>query len=430
MSNPTKNDRAWESLFDKYSILESINQNSYFKIKSSQINEFRESRLMAKFDHSMNLPHIFKENQLSILPISRSEYIIGHFKTHYDLSDSSSEIIAVHFPDNIQSINSQNLYSESIALNCAFISGMINELLENEDAFQTISGRMSTGCFDFKINNILDLHSPYDISVNHSQCEIDAGFESDHYLMLVEAKNYAVDNFLIRQLYYPYRLWKSRVSKEVIPVLMTFSNDIFSFYIFQFNDLYSYNSIQLITQQNFKIESEPISLDDINDIYNNIRRVEEPENIPFPQADKMERVIDLLGLLLEKNLTKEEITENYQFDVRQTDYYTNAGRYLGLIDKSMDTITKEVIFQLTDEARKILIQNHKQRYLSLIKMILSHEVFYKAFEMMTQLSRIPSKQEIVSLMTEINLLGSDSTKGRRAGTVRSWLEWICSQATE
>ncbi len=50
MSNPTKNDIAWEKLFEKYSILECINQKGYFIISSSQINEFRESRLMAKFD--------------------------------------------------------------------------------------------------------------------------------------------------------------------------------------------------------------------------------------------------------------------------------------------------------------------------------------------------------------------------------------------
>ena len=33
-------------------------------------------------------------------------------------------------------------------------------------------------------------------------------------------------------------------------------------------------------------------------------------------------------LLNESELTKDEITSNYDFDPRQTNYYTDAGRYL------------------------------------------------------------------------------------------------------
>ena len=55
----TKNDEAWEKLFERYQILEEVNKNDCFKIQASQINQERESRLMAKFDHVVNLPKIF-----------------------------------------------------------------------------------------------------------------------------------------------------------------------------------------------------------------------------------------------------------------------------------------------------------------------------------------------------------------------------------
>ena len=71
----SKNDKAWEQLFDKYNILEQINRRGQFIISSAQINEVRESRLMAKFDQSVNLPRIFRDDRLSILPVSRSKYI-------------------------------------------------------------------------------------------------------------------------------------------------------------------------------------------------------------------------------------------------------------------------------------------------------------------------------------------------------------------
>ena len=74
-----KNDAAWEKLFDKYNILTEIARNGQFVISAKQIGEFREARLMTKFDHKINLPKIFQLNNLSILPITRGDYIISSF---------------------------------------------------------------------------------------------------------------------------------------------------------------------------------------------------------------------------------------------------------------------------------------------------------------------------------------------------------------
>ena len=63
----TKNDIAWNKLFEKHRILEGISRNGIFEINSSQINELREARLMTKFDYRLQLPKIFAENKLSIL---------------------------------------------------------------------------------------------------------------------------------------------------------------------------------------------------------------------------------------------------------------------------------------------------------------------------------------------------------------------------
>ena len=323
----TANDRAWETLFETHKILEEVARNGCFEIEAAQINKQRESRLMAKFDHSVNLPDIFRDNDLSILPISRSKYVIGKFDIHFEVKyDSEIEVIPFEFTPGIESIDYTNLYSESSALHCAFNIGIIDNLLGEKTAY-TVSGRMSTESFDFNIINSFS-NKPYSIKVKNSQCEIDAGFESNNYFVLIEAKNYAIDDFLIRQLYYPYRLWSKKITKKVIPVLMTYSNDIFSFFIYQFSNDKDYNSLQLITQKNYTIAPEEIQRSDVDLVLNNIKVIAEP-NVPFPQADKFERVVDLLSLLLvEKDLTKDDITENYEFDRRQTDYYTNAGVYI------------------------------------------------------------------------------------------------------
>ena len=51
----TKNDVAWEQLNKKYNIIKEVNDKGHFIIKAIQIKQFREPRLMTKFDHKNNL---------------------------------------------------------------------------------------------------------------------------------------------------------------------------------------------------------------------------------------------------------------------------------------------------------------------------------------------------------------------------------------
>lgn len=78
------NDIAWEKLFEKYDILGHIERTGQFQISAKQIKEVREPRLMAKFDHTINLPRIFADNELSILPVTRGDYIISHFDAYHE----------------------------------------------------------------------------------------------------------------------------------------------------------------------------------------------------------------------------------------------------------------------------------------------------------------------------------------------------------
>ena len=59
-----RNDDAWEQLFEKYHILDKIRHDGQYIITADKIREFREPRLMTKFDHRVNLPAVFRENDL------------------------------------------------------------------------------------------------------------------------------------------------------------------------------------------------------------------------------------------------------------------------------------------------------------------------------------------------------------------------------
>lgn len=208
-SELTKNDRAWSKLFDKFNILKTIDDNGYFEITSTQINEFREARLMTKFDHKVNLPKLFSDNNLAILPISRGAYVISKFEAYKDFHQLDPQIYKVSFPDYIESIDYENITSESIAINCAYVSGIFSDFLQDRELLPTISGRMSSETFSFQIRNTAT-SSYVSVDVANSQIEVDAGFEGSKSLSIIEAKNFLSDDFLIRQLYYPYRLWSKK----------------------------------------------------------------------------------------------------------------------------------------------------------------------------------------------------------------------------
>ena len=122
MGAESKNDSAWQLLFDKYSILDWVEKQGFYKISASQIKEFREPRLMAKFDHTINLPKLFKQNNLAILPVTRGDYVISKFNAYHKFETLSDEIVRVNIPSYIQSLSVDSITSEAVALNCAFIS--------------------------------------------------------------------------------------------------------------------------------------------------------------------------------------------------------------------------------------------------------------------------------------------------------------------
>ena len=389
----TKNDLAWSKLFTKYNILNEIEKKGFFEISSIQINEFREARLATKFDHKINLPKLFRENHLSILPVTRGNYVISQFEAYKEFDEMNTEVTNIVFPEYIESIDYKNITSESMAINCAFVSGILSDFFQDDKILPTVNGRMSSDKFSFYINNT-NISKSVEVKVSNSQIEIDGGFEGKESLALIEAKNSISDDFLIRQLYYPYRLWNSKIAKAIRPIFMVYSNGIFTLYEYEFLDTCNYNSLILTKQKNYTLEQFDVKLDDIKSILNEVQVIEEPR-IPFPQADNMKRLINLLELLYTNDMTKEEITTTYDFDPRQTNYYTDAGRYLGVIDKRREN--ENIVYFLTDEGKRLFNMNLKLRQLKFVELILKHSAFNKVLKEYFKVEKMPEKSDIVEL---------------------------------
>ena len=127
----------------------------------------------------------------------------------------------------------QFLVSESIALNCANACGILQDFLEDSNLVPH-----SKRPHGFRFFYLPDPHGGRlaNVAVNNAQIEIDAAYEGAGCLSLFEAKRDLSEDFLIRQLYYPFRVWSNRITKPIKPVFFIFSNGMFFLYEYQFED--------------------------------------------------------------------------------------------------------------------------------------------------------------------------------------------------
>ena len=407
----------WIEIFEKYDIVKNISNEGYFFISADQIKEHKEPRLMTKFDHSNSRPEIFKKHNYSILPVDNGQYVIGPFDLYQKLTKNEIVPKRVSIPEFIESIDPENIYSESNALNVAMLSGMLEDLI-GEDLYETVTGRMRSSAFDFFVKSG-ETHES--IKVEKPQIEVDGGYESESKLVMVEAKNSEPDDFIIRQLYYPYRFWKTKIDKEIVPVFFTYKNGVYTFYVYRFEDDNHYNSIKLVRKISYVVDyakKDIISL-------STVRIIEESKEIPFPQADTFNRVKEISQLIEDDYKTAQEISEFYDIAPRQGNYYLAAARYLGLIRKENE-------YQVTPLALEVNTLDFKRKNSALSKIILSHAPFYYAMQYYLDNNHLPSTDVIVKFMHEsnVNVSGNETVMNRRASTVKGWIQWILNSGVE
>ena len=412
------NTDAWERLFEKYDIVNEINNKGYFEITAEMIKMTgREPRLMAKFDSSDDLPDIFKDNNLAILPIGRGSYIIGRFQNYQEVKiDNDINVETKYLPEYVTTIDYNNITSEAVSLNAAYTSGMIEDVI-GEKVIPTISGRMGTGEFEYSIQ--LSNNDLFDVNVEKSQMEIDGSYEGVSKFVIIEAKNHFMKDFIIRQLFYPYKVWKKNTTKEIVPIMLIKHDNIYNFFIYSFENDNEYNSIKLQNIKRYILDEiyTPIEIIDIINIMNNLDFVEENPDVPFPQADTFEIVLDLLEKLNEHDMSNDEVKEFIQYVPRQKDYYTNAVKYLGFAKQINNN------YSLTEYGKNVMNMKHKERTLEIIRAILSHKPFYIAMQQQLEKNEF-DKKEIARIIDECRSELNRSTPERRTGSVVAWIKWI------
>jgi len=435
-----KNDKAWKKIFEKYPIEEATKDGGFYEIKASEIKEFREPRLMTKFDTSDSVAYPLKKRGLNILPTSRSSYVIGHFNLYEEFPSLEGEKpTSITLPD-FESLRVENITSESNAIRALSLTHTLENFLDipDETLYETIQGKAGTKTFAFDIDiaNAGKLShltvEQQTVDVNGAQLEIDGGFESDSLICIMEAKNIRHQDFNVRQLYFPYRLYKNNpnIRKPIRLVFSQYTNLTYYLYEYVFDNPNSFSSIRLVNKHIYTFEDCQITMRDLIDVWENtVPRFDDNQDhtdIPFIQADRFDRVISLVEHLMSADnntLTTQEVIDFMGLVIRQAYYYPTAGQYLGLIDR-VKSEEKRVEICLTPEAKKILGMGYRDRQLAFVKLMFRHKIFHDAFKFVIDTGTIPEKKDIEELMEKYNVCNKTETLRRRATTVRTWLNWI------
>jgi len=423
----TQNDEAWEKIFERLPLLADIERQGFVFVSADDIKEAsdkREPRLLAKQDTKNSRPEVFKKHKLSILPVENGKYVIFRdeaSRTYYSLEQLFSDITPEEYNptkdySEYQTIEAGKITSESQAIDFANLVSLLKTFTNETELFLTIRGRQRSENFSVTIPA-----NHQTVEVSGVQIEIDAGFESPDKIYLFEAKLGRVEDFNIRQLYYPYKDWSCKSTKEIIPLFFVYTNGLF--YILQFAFGKEYGELRYVRGKCFTV-NEPakqhINLPRLMET----TTIETEPNVPYPQANDLDKVIDIVTNYYSGLTSKTVIAEFFEFDERQGDYYANAAIYLGLLKRGRPRSSE---FELTREGEFIAnSQNRSQRNLLLLKQMLKKPSFNEIIHLF-----VSKNYDIALLNTDMrapiiqrHISLNETTAKRRASTVLSWLRWM------
>lgn len=428
-SKPTIN-QSWHILFDRHKIPEQVEQHGLYRIRADEINTVREARLMAKFDERHQLPEIFRRYNLSILPINRGEYVIGTFEIFQSLNYQRIEHPPrpLHVP-HLDSLSLTAIQSEPQVLSILYNAGVWHDISGQTDIYPTIGGRRASGEFSFAINSS-NSGDDFVIDVTNAQIEMDATYETSDAIYVCEAKNRHVSEINIRQLYYPYRFWQQHTRKPVIPISIIYSNATFYVSQYQFQQTAHFNSLTLVQHHIYTLDHRKITYATIKALLDEASQMTtDAPDVPFPQADNFALICRIIERLNQSDMTTDEVTAFTGYVARQSDYFTNAGRFLGFIEKQR--APDGARYALTQSGRQLLSQPPYQQRKMLIRAIIQHEPFTTLIHDMLCIQAVPDITRISAVLYQHQAHGkraiAGSTVGRRAQTVSAWLQWVFQQ---
>jgi hypothetical protein len=143
------------------------------------------------------------------------------------------------------------------------------------------------------------------------------------------------------------------------------------------------------------------------------------KKIPFPQADDFKKIIFLLNISSESDLSNNETISVTLGEVtdRQVMYYLSAATFLGLIEVSNGERKFTIL------GNRIRKMNSTLQEIELISIVLQSPIFNKVYVLRTILGE-QTQEDISEIIKDYYPEYSESICERRAQTVTKWVEYI------
>lgn len=402
--------KLWEKIFEVKGFDPA--RDSHF-ITADEIKAITgaEPRVMAKIDAAADLPDVFRRNGYFILPVKNGEYAIVRGEGFHTLEAPGFPLEKHVSRIKFHLTTAARGAGEMQYLDYSFYSGAIEKIIGKSPLYQSIRGREYSKQFQFKV-----ARTP--LRVASVQFEVDSGLEGEDSIVLVEAKVKTPEDFIVRQLFYPYRHFcMVSPEKQIIPVFFTYepADMVYNFWIYEFTDPSNYNSLRLKQARSLKIISQKeLSLDDFK-----ARGVARKKDL-VPQANDLNKVIELVFKIQEGVDNYRAIAGHFGFDARQSSYYREAAESLGLVYADAGK------YRLTDYGRKLVDLPVEKRHLFVADLLSDFSLVKEGFELLHKKSVLTQKnlEDIIRKYSGL----SGSTVTRRAGSLAAWFKWI-AQAT-
>lgn len=411
---------AWEKLVrERVNISADLVTLTKADIESVTGNELR---LMAKMDYSSNVPSALRRNGYFILPVKNGEYVLVRGNGYHTLEKlpEPPTIFRPQLDFELESLGVGD--GESQHLDYCFNVGLVERFANVTGLRQTIRGRKRMPAIEFQVGRIGPIKVQRGVQV-----EVDMGCEGRNEIVLTEAKTGQPEDFIVRQLFYPYRQWRAEIpQKRIRPwffcSLELSGKRLYKFWEYEFTDDGQYQSLKLKRGESFIVEPscKHLTVETLLRLHSAGRP--HPRFWDVPQADTFERAAEM-PLLVEQGINNSaKVAQHYNFDQRQSSYYRQAAEFLGLLHLNKKTF----LYELTDLSREYVQLPADERRQLLAGLLAHFPPVRAALELSAGADgREVSKQEIAKLIEKHSKI-SNTTPTRRAATVLAWLRWLQS----
>lgn len=359
---------------------------------------------MAKIDFSEHLPPVMANEGLAILAINNGTYRIGRFNPFIQIEPTTAATpISIAFPSNIITLSPHKLAHESAVLDAALLSNILARVFD-ERVDLTIRGRTRSPAFNFHLNGV-------QFPISGVQIEVDGGYEGPTTVNLVEAKVGSRSNLNVRQLIYPQLAWEQIAGgRKIVKTFICFYQEP----LLRFIPVTYLNGTCKPDHANEVVFMlEPEAALDLHAIKADSNAAVPNLLAPFPQADSFATVLAMFNIVVrEGEIAKDVLLEDFDVDPRQIDYYSNAMRWMGLVDVT------DGIISVTPYGRDIASLPHAEKIRRMAEVIFREPIFNHVLR--------HGIKNVPPALFERWGCESEKTQSRRLQTVKAWINYFAT----